>query len=261
MEGVRNRMKDKSIIHSVEKAASILKLFTKKEPLLTLHDIHLRTGFTKTTAMRFCNTLTNIGYLEKVNVGQVPHYRLGIELFAIGSKVINSIDIAERAKTYLQEISDKLEDNSYFFVQRKNRAYCIEAVKGSYFILDATTNIGDALPLNIGGGPLAILAYIEKSNQLEIISSLNLDEEEKEKLLKRLEATKIAGYSFSQNETHPNTAAVGVPIFNHENVVVGALSVGGIDVRFNKERLPEIVKVVKEAAVKLSSEIGWNSIN
>jgi IclR family transcriptional regulator, KDG regulon repressor len=251
-------MSDKSIIQSVEKVPVILNLFTKKEPMLTLHDIHQRTGYSKTTAMRFCNTLTNIGFLEKVFIGQVPYYRLGIELFTIGSLVIHSIDLIDRAKKYLKDISNQLEDNSYLFIERNNKAICIDAVKGSYYIQDATTNIGDVLPFNQGGGPLAILAYLESNRQSEIIKSFNMNQEEQRQLYERLDNIRNKGYSFSNNETNVNTAAIGVPVFNHEGKVAGALSVGGIEIRFSEERLPRIVEVTKNAAVRLSNEIGWN---
>jgi IclR family transcriptional regulator, KDG regulon repressor len=256
-------MSSKSVIQSVEKAAVILKLFSKKESLLTLQEIHQRTGFTKTTAMRFCNTLTNIGYLEKVYLGQTPYYRLGIELFIIGSTVIQSIDITERARKHLQIISSILEDSSYLFVLRNNKAYCIDTVKGSYYIQDATTNIGDVLPLNIGGGPLAILAYMGLDEQSSIFESFNLSNEKKDALVKRLQEIQIKGYSFSSNETNPDTAAIGVPIFNHEGKVVAAFSVGSIEMRFNNERIPIIVEELKKASYNLSIELGWkhNKVN
>jgi IclR family KDG regulon transcriptional repressor len=253
-------MKDKSIIQSVEKVLVILKLFTKNEPMLTLHNIHQKTGFSKTTAMRFCNTLNSIGFLEKVYIGQLPYYRLGIELFTIGSMVIKTIDIPERTKKYLQDISNQLEDSSYLFIERNNKAYCIDAVKGSYFIQDATTNIGDVLPLNCGGAPLAILAHTEPGRQSEIINFLNLGNEEKLYLYNRLEVIKTNGYSFSNNEVNLNTAAIGVPIFNHEGMVVAAISVGGIDIRFSNERLPKILEVIKDAGNKLSRELGWSGL-
>lgn len=251
--------RDKSIIQSVEKVDVILKLFTKKQHMLTLHDIHQQTGFTKTTAMRFCNTLTSIGYLEKIYIGQIPYYRLGIELFRIGNLVMNTINIPERAKRYLQEISNQLEDSSYLFIERNDKAYCIEAVKGSYFIQDATTNIGDVLPLDRGGAPLAILANMERSRQSVILDSLELSNSEKQYFYKRLEIIRNNGYSFSSNEVTLNTAAVGVPIFNHEGTVVAAISVGAIEARFSNERLPKIVELLKNAGNKLSKELGWIS--
>lgn len=249
-------MRDKSIIQSIEKAAAILKLFNKNEPMLTLHDIHIKTGYTKTTAMRFCNTLCKIGFLEKVYVGKIPYYRLGIELFTIGSQVMHAIDLPSRAKKYLTDISNKLGDNSYLFIERNNQAYCIETVKGEYFIQANTTHIGDVLPLNRGGGPLAILAYMDSERQAEVFELLKLSKEKTEALKNRLVRIREKGYSFSSNETYQNTAAIGVPIFNHLGSVVAAFSVGGIEQRFSNERFPEIVKITKEAANNLSREMG-----
>ncbi|WML39727.1 IclR family transcriptional regulator C-terminal domain-containing protein [Neobacillus sp. OS1-2] len=172
---------------------------------------------------------------------------------------MNTINIPERAKRYLQEISSQLEDSSYLFIERNNKAYCIEAVKGSYFIQDATTNIGDVLQLNQGGAPLAILANMEMSRQSEIFDLLNLSPSEIQYFFKRLEIIRNNGYAFSSNEVTLGTAAIGVPIFNHEGIVVAALSVGAIEARFSNERLPKIVEVLKDAGNKLSNEIGWLS--
>lgn len=252
-------MSDGSFIQSVEKAAAILDIFTKNESLLSLNDIHLKTKFSKTSLLRFCNTLCNIGYLEKVYVGKVPYYRLGIKLFTLGSRVIHSIDLPERAKKYLISISEALNDNSYLFIERNNKALCVDKIKGKFYIQTNTTYIGDTYPLHIGGGPLAILAHMDLNKQSEIINMLNLSKDKKNSLCNRLELTKRNGYSLSKNEVFPKTAAVGVPIFNHEGLVIAALSVGGIETRFSDDRLPEVVKVLKEAALKLSREIGWSS--
>lgn len=251
-------MKDKSTIQSVEKAAIILRLFTKDEPTLTLHEIYEKTDFSKTSVLRFCNTLVNIGFLERIYIGRTPHYRLGIDLFTIGNLVLSTIDIPERADKYLEKISGVLGDNSYLFIERNNKAHCIKAVKGSYYIQAATTYIGDTLPLNLGGGPLAIFAHLDQEKQSEIIEGFNLTKEETEKLLQRLECIRKQGYSYSTNEVNLKTSAIGVPIFNHKNEVVAAFSVGGIETRISEERFPKILRELKEAAENMSREIGWN---
>lgn len=248
---------DKTIIQSVIRASGILSLFTKEKPKLSLHDIHTMTKMSKTTIARYCNTLCEIGYLERTYEGMTPYYQLGIELFVLGNKVLDSIDLPKLAKKYLLIISKELGDTAYLFVERNGRAYCIDAATGDYFIQSTVVNIGDMIPLNRGGAPVAFLAYLEDTKTKKVIDSLQLSKQEEQKLLKRLDRIKKCGYSFSKEETYLNTAAVGVPIFNHERQVVAAFSVGGIKDRFNEERLPKIVQVLKQAALDLSYELGF----
>ncbi len=247
------------MIQSIEKAALILKLFTAKEPVLTLHDISKKTSYNKTTALRFCSTLESVGYIEKFHIGSTPYYRLGIELFHLGTRVLNSIDIIARAKPFLEQITETLDDNSYLFVERNRQAYCVATVKGNYALQEVTTNIGDVLPLNRGGGPLAILASMRQEERSEIIDGFQMNEEDKLHFLERLSRVRSAGFSISRNEVYPDTAAIGSPILNHEGRVVGAVSIGGFLKRFSDERMPHIIKTVVSSAQDLSRSLGWNS--
>lgn len=244
------------IIQSIVKVPEVLDVFTTKN-LCTLHDIHLKTGFSKTTASRICNTLVKIGYLEKVFVGQTPYYQLGIELYRLGRHAIESIDIQSSAKKYLQIISERLGDNSYLFIEKKQKALCIEKIKGSYYIQTATTHIGDTLPFYKGGGPLSMLAFYNNEKQQAIMKQEGLLAAEIETLLPRLKEINSCGFALSLNEFAQNTGALGVPVFGLSNEVVGALSVGGIVDRFQDDRIPVIEEILKENALALSLELGY----
>jgi len=250
--------RDRSTIQSIEKAALILDLFTSKRRELTLHEISRLTGYNKTTALRFCQTLEGIGYLEKVFVGSTPCYRLGIKLFHLGMRTLHSIDLAVRARPYLTKVAGLLGDSCYLFIEKNNQAHCIEAVKGDHFLQDTTTNAGDVLPLNRGGGPIAMLSFFPEERREQLINSFNLTTEETEQLRARIEMTRKNGYSVSRNEVFPDTAAVGAPIFNHAHEVVGALSVGGHINRFTEDLLPNIVANLVGASRRLSAELGWD---
>jgi IclR family transcriptional regulator, KDG regulon repressor len=248
---------DKSVVQSVEKAATILRLFSKKNPQLTLSEISKRTTFNKTTALRLCNTLEKVGFIEKVYVSSTPYYRLGIELFKIGSVILHSLDITSRAKPYLKQITELTGDNSYLFIEKNNKAHCIDTVKGDYLVRDTTTELGDTYNLNQGGGPLAMLAFLDYKKKIEVFTELNLNNEELRKLDERLDQIRAQGFSISRGEIYRSAAAIGAPILDFQGSVIGALSVGGIVERFSEERMPRIVEVLKNASEELSREFGW----
>ncbi|WP_209123571.1 IclR family transcriptional regulator [Alkalihalobacillus sp. BA299] len=250
-------MHDKSIVQSVEKAAAILRLFSKKDPKLTLSEISKRTSFNKTTALRLCNTLEKVGFIEKVYSSSTPYYRLGIELFKIGSAILHSLDITSRAKPHLKRITELTGDNSYLFIEKNNLAHCIDTVKGDYLVRDTTTELGDTYNLNQGGGPLAMLAFLDNKKKFEVFNALNLSNEEVRKLDDRLDQIRAKGYSISRGEIYRSAAAMGAPILDFQGNVIGALSVGGIIDRFSDERMPHIVEVLTNATEELSREFGW----
>lgn len=247
---------DKSRISSIEKLPQILDLFINN-PSLSLHQIHLYTGMSKTTISRMCNSLVAIGYLEKYYIGQTPYYRLGTALYRLGIHAIDTLDIQERAKKYLHSLSKELGDNSYLFIQRNKRALCLDSVKGNFYIETNTTRIGDLLPFNKGGGPLAILSNFDIYTQNESIKDLNLSSEEEVILRQKIEVFRKQGFTISLEEFAPGTGAIGVPIFGVTKEVIGALSIGGILSRFSEERIIKVEKVLKMSALELSKEMGF----
>ncbi|WP_057915251.1 IclR family transcriptional regulator [Peribacillus muralis] len=250
---------DKSIIQSIEKIPQILDLFIQHTSL-TLHDIHLYSGFTKTSASRMCNSLVNIGYLEKIYIGQTPYYRLGIELYRLGKHAIESLDIQSCAKKYLNWISKELGGISYLFIERNDKALCLDTVKGIQYIQTNSTNVGDLLPFNKGGGPLAMLSHYDLQTQNTIIENLNLSHDEESLLRQKINAFKTKGYAISLEEFSLGTGALGVPIYDVSNTVVGALSVGGIIDHFSEGKVEQIEHTLKKYSLDLSKELGF-SIN
>lgn len=249
--------RDRTVIHSVVKAVNILKLFSKKEPMLTLGEISRKTEFTKTSALRYCNTLERLNFIEKIRVGDTPYYRLGMELFVIGSQALHGVDLSERAKPYLRKMAQSSGENSYLFIERNLRAYCIEKQTADNVIQAVTTHVGDSLPLHLGGGPSAIFASMDPIKQKEVLLDLELEGEVNKKVHKKLQLFEKHGYVISRNETYQGTMAIGAPIYNHEGITIGAVSLGGIESRFTDDRLPKLISILKNNAYNLSKELGW----
>ncbi|MGJ9457878.1 IclR family transcriptional regulator [Oceanobacillus sp. CF4.6] len=250
--------KKKDTIQSVNKIPLVLDLFFSHSNL-TLHEIHQHSGLLKTSALRLCNSLVNIGFLEKSNIGNTPYYRLGIELYKLGRLAVENISIHESAKKYLKYISQELGDSTYLFIERDNKAICLDNMMGSYYIQTLTINIGDILPFNKGGGPLVMLAFYPKAKQEKIIDAMNLSKREENALYERLESNYEKGYSLSIGEVYENTAAIGVPVFDIDGNVAGALSAGAIASRFSDERIPFIVETLKKSAKELTRDLGYGA--
>ncbi|WP_368900952.1 IclR family transcriptional regulator [Oceanobacillus oncorhynchi] len=248
---------NRDLIQSIVKIPLVLNLFSNNS-YLSLHEIHINSKLSKTSALRLCNSLVEIGFLEKFTNGNTPYYRLGIELYKLGRQFAEKIDIRDSAKGHLESISRRLGDSSYLFVERNGQAMCLDSVKGDYYIQTFTTSIGDSISFNLGGGPQAMFSFFPPSKQEAIIQSLHLTAEEEKKTRKKLEEIKRKGYAFSIGELYQNTAAIGVPIFDIDGKVAGALSVGAISSRFSEERVPLIQEVLKSAAKELSQTLGYH---
>jgi DNA-binding IclR family transcriptional regulator len=55
--------------------------------------------------------------------------------------------------------------------------------------------------------------------------------------------------------------ALGVPIFDHRNVAIGALSLSGITPRWTEPHMGEVLATVRKAARQISLKMGWQPLN
>lgn len=250
--------KNRTIIQSVKKVMSVLDLFSDEESHLTLDDITKKTGFTKTTVFRYCNTLEDLNYIEKVYIGNTPYYILGMELFVIGSKAIQTLSLPEITKPYLKQLTHLSNENSYLFVYRNKKAYCIEKNVSQNVIQANTTYVGDSIPLHKGGAPSAILASLDVEDNKEIIEKMNHDF--KESFKKKQSYYKEHGVVISRNETFQGTIAIGAPVYDHEGNTVGAISLGGIESRFTDDLILEWTELLKNTANEISFKLGWKRV-
>lgn len=91
------------IIQSVERALQILDLFNEQATELKITDISKLMGLSKSTLHSLLKTLQLHGYID-----QNPEngkYRLGMKLVERGHFVVGSIDIRQKAKGWLTELS------------------------------------------------------------------------------------------------------------------------------------------------------------
>ena len=104
------------IIQSVERALQILDLFNEQATELKITDISKLMGLSKSTLHSLLKTLQLHGYID-----QNPEngkYRLGMKLVERGHFVVGSIDIRQKAKGWLTELSRRTGQTTHLGIGR-----------------------------------------------------------------------------------------------------------------------------------------------
>ncbi|MDF2670297.1 MAG: IclR family transcriptional regulator, partial [Paenibacillus sp.] len=65
------------------------------------------------------------------------------------------------------------------------------------------------------------------------------------------------GYSFSRSELENYTAELSAPIFDYSGQIVAALSIAGLEVQFEEEKMPELINKVRYTANEISQKLGY----
>ncbi len=185
-------------------------------------------------------------------------YRLGIELFALGASAGHVLDLRTLCRPALLHLCASLGDTIFLLVRSGFDAVCLDRVEGPFEIRTFTGDVGGRIPLGLGQGSLAILAYLPEAERDEVIR-FNvarmreygaLDEVFLRAEIARIREQGHCGRVLGLNE---GMAGLAVPILDREGHAVAALSVGTLTDRLNAERAPIVAEMLKREAAAVAT--------
>ena len=231
---------------SLQRAVSLLSQFTPTEQEMGASDLARATGLNKGTAHRLAQALVSLGLLEQDEATR--RYRLGVRLLEFGAIVQGGLDVRERAKPVLARLTEEVGETTYLLVYRDGRAVCVERIDGIHLLRDLSTQVGSALPLNVGAAPVAILAFLPDEEREAFLATV--PSAERPSLGKLLERVRREGYAAVMHGVAVGHGGIAAPVFDREGRVCGALSIGGL-----AQRLEENAAPLSAAAISAAAEI------
>lgn len=246
--------KNKTVVKSLD----LLNLFLTHSKL-SLNEMVQFSGIPKTSVHRMIGSLEDMGFLHKDEEGK---YSLGLLFLQFGQLVADRLDIRQVALPIMQALRDDVEEAVNLIIKDGNESIYIEKLESTHPVR-LYTKIGRRVPLYAGACSRVILTYLSDQEREQYVNETELKPiglgtiTDKNKLRHVLEDDRIKGYTFSHSELENYTSALAAPIFDYTGEIVGGLSIAGPDVRFQEDRLPELVEKVKIAAHEISQKLGW----
>jgi len=213
----------------------------------------------RTTTYRL---LRSLEALDLVEAGSQPGtYRLGWKLMRLGAAVVERLDERQAALPVMERIHERVGETVFLLVRRGSEAVCIERLEGLR-VRSLALRLGGSLPLHVGAGPRALLAWEPQEEWEAYASDGNLDaltEETpttRDALFRELEQTRRLGYAVSDEDVTPGIASLGTPVFDYTGSVRAALSVGGMKSLVLGEDRELIVRLLVDGAREVSAALG-----
>ncbi|HYE82359.1 MAG TPA: IclR family transcriptional regulator [Clostridia bacterium] len=250
-------MPSDKIIQSVSRAVQVLNCFEKHEEL-GVTEISKMMELHKSTAFGLIATLEECRLLEKNE--DTGKYRLGLELFRLGTKVNSSlrgivIPYLERlVSLYGETVNLVSADDTYVIY--------LEKVESSHS-MRICTMVGGRLPIYCTAVGKAILANLPEAEADSIIERMDFRKFtdnticDKEKLLKYLAYAKEKGYAEESEELELGLSCVAAPIFNHFGRAFAAISVSGPASRMTEDFRKKISISLMEFTQDISRKLGY----
>ena len=243
----------------LDKANAILSVLESGREL-TAGEIAQSTGAPASSTYRLLRSLTALNLVDPGS--KTGLYRIGVYFLFVGGLVEQRLDLREAARGVLQDLLADTGWSCTLYVPRGSRAICLERFEPTS-IRTTTVRVGDALPLHLGAGPRASLAFLPEAQQRAVLDQVYVSGQPASQGLRRprhmiesqLQQDRQRGYAISDEEVDRGIAAVGAPIFDHRGAVLGAVAVG-----YMREALlaPEsrAIEVTLNAAAEISRAMG-----
>jgi DNA-binding IclR family transcriptional regulator len=225
---------------------------------IRLSDLAQRAGLPRPTVHRLLRALREEGAVA--HDPRSKRYTLGLGLFLLAARAGDVHGLREIARPVLLRLTASLGETLFLLVHNGYDAVCIERSAGPLPIRSFTGDIGGRVPLGIGQGSTAILAFLPPAEQDEIIRhNLPRMQEfglfDEASLRAELAAVRRQGYCAGAAGLIPGMAGIGVPVLDQDGRAVAALSIGTTLDRLTPERSPVIAGMLMREAAHVAARL------
>lgn len=243
----------------VARAFALLRLLGDAGPDgMRLAEIAERAGLPRSTAHRMLRVLA----IEEV-VGFDPaskRYTLGLALFVLAARAGGTLGLRELARPTLLRLTASLAETVFLLVHNGYDAVCIDRSAGPLPIRSFTGDVGGRVPLGIGQGAVAILAFLPAAEQDEIVRHnlpriLAMSGPDEASLRAEVARVRRDGYCGGASGLIPGMAGIGAPIRDRDGRAVGAISIGTTVDRLTPERREVIAAMLRREADAIGARL------
>ncbi|QGH33223.1 helix-turn-helix domain-containing protein [Gracilibacillus salitolerans] len=250
------------IIQSVDRALKILDLFNEQNSEMKITEISRKLDLNKSTTHSLLKTLKEHNYIKQnADSGK---YSLGLKLLERGQFMLNSMDIREIARKYLIDLSVITGQTTHLVILEGMYGVYIDKVEGASAIV--YSRIGKRVPIHSSAVGKSLMAFKqqeeieERLQDYEFFSQTDKTITDKQVYVDELTKVRAQGYSVDNEENEPGIYCIAVPIFDHTNQVIAAISISTTKQTVTPKSEQEIVNTLKRTCSEISKALGNKKI-
>ena len=235
-------------VQATETSLSIIQML-KSEERANVSELARKLPTSKSTIHNHVRTLEKNGYIIKDDDGK---YRLSLTLFDLGEHARSNIPLYQAAVPVVDEIVEKTGEKAQIMVEEHGKGYYVYRAQGNDAV---TTRIGREADLHCTAAGKAALAHMPEEKVKRIIEEHGVEGQtqntivDQEQLFETLEEVRDRGVAFNDEERLEGLRAVGAPILDDDETLLGSVSVSGPTTRMNGSRYwEEIPDLLQQSA-------------
>ena len=211
-------------------------------------------GLARPTAHRLLVSLQRDGMVDRDANGR---WLLGPELYLLGSAAARRYDVTSLVQPVIRRLAMQTEESAFFSARRGNETVCLVREDGSFPIRSHVLHEGLRLPLGVASAGIVILAFMPRPEVERYLATLDLteaygDEHAAAAVEERLAETRRTGYGLNPGLLVTGSWGMGAAVFDPAGDPRWAVSLTGIESRFDTARRRELAPRLLQAAHEAS---------
>jgi IclR family transcriptional regulator, KDG regulon repressor len=255
-----NELERENLVKSVSRALDIITLVSMKKGGMGVTEISKQIDINKSSVHRILSTLVQYNYIEQDT--ESGRYKLGYKFLEMGSKLLESIDLREEAKPFLEELENETNEVIHLVVFDQGEVVYIEKLEGNE-TLRMHSKVGKRAPMHCTSVGKAILAHLPTNVVIDILERKGMPVHtdktitDKDVFIQELKQVKQTGFALDLEENEYGITCIAAPIFDHSRKVIAAVSISGPTLRMQDERLLHLQNRIIQIGKQISERLGF----
>jgi DNA-binding IclR family transcriptional regulator len=245
-------------IRTIHVAATILNALADYDEPVRVTDLARRLKMTMATISRHLSTWRSLGFVDKPE-GQ-ESYRLNMSVVRLANAAIQQNDFAGVARPYLVELRDTIAETIVLCSKERDGMFalvCLDSGRSTTVVVREGTRVD--LPYS----PAARLIWGFSDPELESLDAIadsfdySMDPRWSANTFKRkIRRAREEWYDYEIDLAGSHIGAVAAPVFDHRNLVVGAVSIIRPSGSLQPDPSDELISATKRCAAAISEALG-----
>ena len=259
-EEKRDSGKEHGGVQSIARAFAIAEEIARNREGIGLAELSKHVGLHNSTTFHLVKTMVQLGYVSQL--ADSRKYRIGRRMFTLAAGALDEIELVSVATPVLEKLTGETGEYSHFAIRSGEQIVVVAKTAGTgiFQMVDRTGAVRPAHATALGKVLLAALSPAQLERYLETCELRPYTAKtivEREALLREIDEVRRKGIAFDDGEFDSEARCVAVPVYDFTGRVAGAIGISGPMWRLSLQALQEKSKYVREAAVMLSGELGY----
>lgn len=250
-------------MRALRRTLKVLEALAQAPDGLTLSDVARASNLDGSTALRYLNELTKLGYAA-CHGGSKPRYFSGPRLVSLGGGSKLTV-LRQVARPHMEVLGQACGENVTLAILDGGHVLCLETRRSSH-VLGANLEDGLRTPVHASSLGKAVLAFMPRDRVRALIERCGLRAltPNTVRTLRELEAgldeVRRRGYATDREEFALGVVCIGAPIFDASGLPVAALSITAPTLRLSLEELESrYAGLLLATCRRISEDLGHSS--